>query len=126
MNVIDITLISSGPEITVEVYHNDTLIKTLITNTGTHRLSIDTEPGSNKLTLVHRSQYNVEIGDLSMFDLGSGKLKYLGKFTTCDNRSWTSHVIEPNGSWNLNYQYPVFSWLHKTLNFGWLINPDKE
>lgn len=31
-----------------------------------------------------------------------------------------------NSTWILEYEYPVFSWIHKMLNYGWLIKEDNE
>jgi hypothetical protein len=54
-----------------------------------------------------------------MFDLGQSKLQYLGKFIADSGKAWNSHIIEPGGQWQLIYFYPVFTWLHDTLEMGW-------
>lgn len=124
MNVIDISLSCKEHDVEVNLYHNQTLIQKLTANQGSVRINIDATNISNTLTIAHKSKYNVVVDSISMFEMGHSKLKYLGIYTSKDNRSWSSHIIEPDGTWKLTYQYPVFSWLHKTLNLGWLINPD--
>jgi hypothetical protein len=60
-----------------------------------------------------------------MFDMGGDKLVYQG---VCYNQEniYQSQDIPPGASWVIEYSYPVFSWLHKTLNFGWLVAPDND
>lgn len=55
---------------------------------------------------------NFHIEYLTMYELGQDKIKLLGKW-------------QDNG-WILEYEYPVFTWLHKVLNHGWLIKEDDE
>jgi hypothetical protein len=124
MNVIDITLTCQEHNAVVNCYHNQQLIQTLTANQGPVRICIDAVNASNELTLDHTSQYNVCIVSLSMFEMGQEKLQYLGVYKNNAGQSWNSHVIEAGGQWSLQYQYPVFSWLHTTLNLGWLIKPD--
>jgi len=47
------------------------------------------------------------INDVRMFNLGSKELKQLFDYT--DNKL----VME--------YEFPVFPWLHQKLNFGWIV-----
>lgn len=123
MIVIDIELTCDESCTEVEVHHNDQLMKTVFSGQGITRLIFDTTT-DGVLTLKHKGLYNVHIVNFSIFELGNDKLRYLGVYTNNKGQSWNSHVIEPEGQWSLSYQYPVFSWLHRTLNLGWLIKPD--
>ena len=58
-------------------------------------------------TLIIEGASIEDINDLHMFDLGSKELKQL--FCYKDNRL----VLE--------YNFPVFPWLHQKLNFGWIV-----
>ena len=58
-------------------------------------------------TLVIKNITYEQLDTISMFNLGNDKLKHL--LTYENNRAV------------LNYNYPVFPWLHQTLNFGWIV-----
>jgi hypothetical protein len=65
---------------------------------------------------------DISIKWISMFDIGREKLVYQGQ---CHNQTvYQSQTIIKNTLWTLEYQYPIFTWLHKTLQHGWLIKPD--
>jgi len=65
--------------------------------------------GTNELTI---EGIDYQVNDVSMFDIGNGEL--------------VKHAKTENGIWKLQYEYPVFSWLHKILNHGWLLKEDNE
>lgn len=52
------------------------------------------------------------VNDVTMFDMGSLEI--------------IKHAKNNNGVWTLKYEYPVFSWLHKISQHGWLIKEDDE
>ena len=47
-----------------------------------------------------------------MFDMGSNEI--------------VKQATDENSIWTLKYEYPVFSWLHKILQHGWLLKEDDE
>ena len=65
--------------------------------------------GTNELTI---EGIDYVVNDLSMFNMGNGEI--------------VKHATNENGVWTLKYEYPVFSWLHKILNHGWLLKEDNE
>lgn len=65
--------------------------------------------GTNILT-IEGDDYHVN--DISMFDMGSNEI--------------VKRATNENGVWTLRYEYPVFTWLHKMLNHGWLLKEDNE
>ena len=65
--------------------------------------------GINVLT-VEGIDYRVN--DITMFDMGSNEI--------------IKQATNENGVWTLKYEYPVFSWLHKILQHGWLLKEDNE
>ncbi len=71
---------------------------------------------SNELTCVYGTNLltiegtDYVVNDLSMFDMGSGEI--------------VRNATIEDGVWTLKYEYPVFSWLHKILNHGWLLKED--
>lgn len=70
---------------------------------------LECEYGINVLT-IEGTDYTVN--DVLMFDMGSNEI--------------VKHAVIENGVWALKYEYPVFSWLHKILNHGWLLKEDNE
>lgn len=121
MNIVDIKL--NDVSVEVLVYHNNQLAATIPADGNKHRIQLETQ-SENILMLKNHSDQSVEIDSIEMFSLGKEKLRYLGTFNSDTGDAYQSHVIAPGGSWTLDYQYPVFSWLHRVLNFGWLIEPD--
>jgi hypothetical protein len=47
-----------------------------------------------------------------MHDMGNGEI--------------VKHATNEKGVWTLKYEYPVFSWLHKISQHGWLLKEDNE
>jgi len=70
---------------------------------------VDCVYGINELTI---EGVDYKVNDVSMFDMGNGEI--------------VKHATIENGIWTLKYEYPVFSWLHKILNHGWLLKEDNE
>ena len=60
----------------------------------------------NNILVIKNITYE-QIQNISMFELGENKIKYLLKYK--------------NDQAVLYYDYPVFQWLHKKLNLGWTI-----
>ena len=52
------------------------------------------------------------VNDVSMFNMGNGEI--------------VKHATNEKGVWTLKYEYPVFSWLHKISQHGWLLKEDNE
>lgn len=124
MNVIDISLTSSC-NVPVELYHNDQFLQVVETNSGTVRINADLCDNKNKFTINNTSTVEITIDSLAMYSLGSNNLKYLGVIKNADMQ-YNGHIISGGSVWELTYTYPVFTWLHKTLHFGWLLEPNKE
>jgi hypothetical protein len=65
--------------------------------------------GLNEFTIEGN---NFIVNDVTMFDMGSTEI--------------VKNATNNNGVWTLKYEYPVFSWLHKISQHGWLIKEDDE
>lgn len=65
--------------------------------------------GLNEFTIEGN---NFIVNDVTMFDMGSTEI--------------VKNATNNNGVWILKYEYPVFSWLHKISQHGWLIKEDDE
>ena len=123
MNVIDLTLTWPHDDCQFQICHNGQIIDHDFVQGEAGRIKVDTQ-SQNCLVISNTGQCDLIIDQILMFDLGRDKLKYLGWHHDPNGQIYHSHVIVPGGNWRLSYQYPVFSWLHKTLDFGWLIRPD--
>lgn len=71
--------------------------------------NVECVKGINEFTI---EGIDYTVNDVSMFDMGNGEI--------------VKHATVENGIWTLKYEYPVFSWLHKILNHGWLLKEDNE
>lgn len=118
MNIVTIEF--NTPINSTSIYHNDVMIVESIS--GNCSLILETE-STNKLSIHNDSSDSVYINNVAMFDLGKDRLVYEGM---CHNRDhvYQSQDIPPGAIWVLEYSYPVFTWLYKTLNLGWLYQPD--
>lgn len=102
--------------------HNDQILFAEISN---RHLSIDIDcPVCDSMVfwIDNRGERDIEINNLSMFGHGSDKLKFLGRWSSNDgSNTFSSHWVHSMGRWQLEYQYPTFSWLHQQLHYGWLV-----
>lgn len=99
--------------------HNGSTLTTS-NNDGEILLTCHTFDASNCLEIC--ATVDIKLNDISMFDLGTSKLVYLGHCAT-NNQQIQSQVIPQGSIWSLGYSAPVFSWLHLVLNHGWLVGP---
>jgi hypothetical protein len=117
-NIITITVKFIGNDLgTVKVLHNGSQVAVL-TESGTYTINIETVAAQNLLEL--KPSVRIKVLDLSMFDLGQNKLVYRGVCKT-SNDTYQSQKVNPGDTWELTYSYPVFSWLHHAVGYGWLV-----
>ena len=65
--------------------------------------------GSNEFT-IEGSDFIVN--DVTMYNMGSKDI--------------VRNVTHIEGVWSLKYDYPVFTWLHKISQHGWILKEDDE
>jgi hypothetical protein len=121
MNIVDLEF-GSVPQGLI-ILHNNQVVNHDC-NSNSIRLELDTQ-AQNTLTLFNSGPETVHVQHVTMFDLGRDKLVYLGQCQDQD-RIYQSQCIPPGVRWQLTYDYPVFSWLHQVLDFGWLVAPDRD
>jgi hypothetical protein len=112
---IDVTIGAIG---SVKVIHNDKLIK-IIDSSGQHIFDIDANNGENTFLMV--PLIPIKINQMLMFGLGKNKLVYRGLCCDSDHNIFQSQDVMPGSVWKLDYQTPVFTWLHHALDYGWLV-----
>lgn len=75
----------------------------------------------------------VVIDKVEFFGITDPKFVWAGVYTPKYPEPWHSQQIEKppaqlpqqnymgwNGTWRLDFSVPVFTWMHKTLNLGWV------
>jgi hypothetical protein len=90
------------------VTHNESITikhNGVVVDSGT----LDCVYGTNLITI---EGIDYVVNDVLMFDMGEGEI--------------VKHATNEKGVWTLKYEYPVFSWLHKILQHGWLLKEDNE
>lgn len=99
---------------------SEQVIRVLFTN----KKNTDTVNGLDKAVVVNRITFN---------DIDSNRFVWAGEYYPIYPEPWASeqeHKLEPmvkycsylgwNGQWILPISIPIFTWIHKTENFGWL------
>ena len=115
-NIITVDLSFDTPG-SANVNHNGQWLSTIY-NPGTHTFEVDASQLHNQFVLIPNTQLTVNY--ITMFDLGLEKLVYFGMCNDGASK-FQSQKIEVGHTWELEYQYPVFKWLHSVLDHGWLI-----
>lgn len=90
------------------VTHNESITikhNGVVVDSGT----LDCVYGTNLITI---EGIDYVVNDVLMFDMGEDEI--------------VKHATNEKGVWTLKYEYPVFSWLHKILQHGWLLKEDNE
>jgi hypothetical protein len=103
----------------VEIVHNTTLVGQFKTNSLID-FEIETQPGRNTLQIKSITNQIFNVQFVTMFDLGKEKLVYFGQVFD-QNSVYQSQQVVPGATWSLEYQDPIFVWLHQTLGHGWLL-----
>jgi hypothetical protein len=77
----------------------------------------------------------VVIESISFFDISDPQFIWAGEYRPCYPELWYSEqTVKPaqllknhtylcwNGKWTLTFEVPVFTWIHKVQNLGWIYN----
>ena len=104
----------------MEIYNNGKFI-TSLTDSGIHRFELNDLKKENRLFL-HFTGGNARVNSITMFDMGAEKLKYFGVYREPSGKEYMCQDFTDGGCWYLDFNYPVFTWLHHTLQLGWLLD----
>ena len=113
---LDIQFLSAVGSVTV--LHNQSILN--FDHDGKIVIEAQNLQSTNRLEIF--SDVDVKLVRMSMFDLGSSKLAYLGQCFH-DGEGYQSQEIPKGARWKLEYSAPVFTWLHKVLEHGWIVGP---
>ena len=121
-NFVEITpVLATGVEVIVG--HNTQILYQGPLDTRLE-FEIDHCETNNVFWIDNHSHVDIELDTVAMFEQGHDKLRYMGVFQHQDGiPAWPSHWVHAHGRWSISYEYPVFSWLHQKLQYGWLVKP---
>lgn len=100
-------------------------------------LEFDSPVGWLKITFMNKPDNDpvmaVGIDSIEFFGISDPKFVLAGVYTPKYPEPWYSQQTEKppvqlpqqnymgwNGSWRLDFSVPVFTWMHETLNLGWI------
>lgn len=123
------------PEVFVSV-PGQTIKKTLH---STKRIELEFDAPVGWLEIVFMNKPDTDpdmaviIDQIEFFGISDPKFVWAGTYTPKYPEPWYSQQTEKppaqlpqqtymgwNGTWRLDFTVPVFTWMHKTLNLGWI------
>jgi hypothetical protein len=130
--------IDNPPEILIKVNDNVLYGGQLLTTT-TFDYSIITQPTSHVLTIEFCNASNttsVVIDSITFNKIAGPEFVWAGNYAPIYPEPWATeqlqqgHILAPslkycnylgwNGVWTLNFTTPIFTWIHKIKNLGWI------
>ena len=100
---------------------------------------VDVAQGTHKFFLEFRNKTNhtpemaIEIQQVSFEDIATDRMKWAGLYYPDYPEPWASQQTAPlesviksstflgwNGRWELEFSVPIFTWIHKLENLGWI------
>jgi hypothetical protein len=82
--------------------------------------------GPIQLTVEHRDRNPsdgvtaVVVNSVKINDIESDKIVYHGIYYPTGMPSRRTNYVDFNGIWVLDFDAPVYTWLHKVLGLGWI------
>ena len=110
----------------------------------THNFSIEQDllPGQHTIAVEFTNKKNndtqdnldkaVVIEQITFNNITDQKFVWVGQYRPCYPEPWASqqtnllpvldhqNYLGWNGKWTLTFDVPVFTWIHKTLDLGWI------
>lgn len=101
---------------------------------GSYSLSIDFFNKTDKDTILEKNlDMAVVIDRIEFNKISNPKFVWEGEYSPIYNPEWVKQqTVAPaavlknttylgwNGTWKLNFTVPIFTWIHKTLDYGWI------
>ena len=135
---------STSPKITYKL--NNLVLDTIVLD-HENRLyfSLDLPQGNNKFEIIFMNKVNdtpdmaVEILEVEIEDIVVDRFKWASRYYPLYPEPWASQQTDPlpefqssatymgwNGKWELNFEVPIFTWIHQLENLGWIYAPDPD
>jgi len=101
---------------------------------GQHSVSITFDNKTDADTIVEKNlDMAVIIDSIEFNKISNPRFVWEGEYRPIYNPEWVKQqTVEPaavlknstylgwNGTWKLNFTVPIFTWIHKTLDYGWI------
>lgn len=134
----------TSPVITYKL--NDLLINTLVLDKESRlHFSLDLNQGNNKFEIIFTNKTNetpdmaVEILEVGIEDIVVDRFKWASRYYPSYPEPWASRQTTAlpeshpsatymgwNGRWELNFEVPIFTWIHRLENLGWIYGTDPD
>jgi hypothetical protein len=135
---------ADNPVITYVV--NDLVINTIVLDKESRlHFSLDLCQGNNKFEIIFANKTDatpdmaVEIVEVGIENIVVDRFKWASKYYPVYPEPWASQQADPlpefqssatymgwNGRWELNFEVPIFTWIHQLEALGWIYVPDPK
>ena len=107
--------------------------------------SLDLDQGNNKFEIIFTNKINetpdmaVEILEVEIEGIVVDRFKWASRYYPLYPEPWASQQTDPlpeyqssatymgwNGRWELNFEVPIFTWIHRLEALGWIYAPDSD
>jgi hypothetical protein len=107
--------------------------------------SLDLIRGNNKFEINFMNKTDdipdmaVEILEVGIENIVVDRFKWASKYYPVYPEPWASQQVDSlpefqssatymgwNGRWELNFEVPIFTWIHQLENLGWIYAPDPK
>ena len=141
-----VTLVPHGAVKPVISYGLDQVIDTVKLNdliTLTFDLSLSKGPSTFFIEFYNKTDNTpdmaVEIQSVTVEGMTLDRFKWASRYYPLYPEPWASQQTDPlpefqssatymgwNGKWELNFEVPIFTWIHQLENLGWIYAPDPD
>ena len=134
INLIPRGSVSPHIKITVGDYYREMYLE----NPLLLSFSMDFDSGPQKFILEFDNKVNdsaVEIGNVEFEGMTLDRFKWSSRYYPVYPEPWVSEQLLPlpeyqesatylgwNGRWELYFETPIFTWIHRLENLGWIYN----
>ena len=133
-----------SPVITYKL--NNLVINTIVLDKESRlHFSLDLDQGNNKFEIIFTNKINetpdmaVEILEVEIEGIVVDRFKWASRYYPLYPEPWASQQTDPlpeyqssatymgwNGRWELNFEVPIFTWIHRLEALGWIYAPDSD
>lgn len=123
------------PEVFLSVPGHTT--REILSSTKTIQLEFNAPVGWIEIVFMNKPELDhnmaVSVDKIEFFGISDPRFVWAGVYTPKYPEPWYSQQIEKplaslpqqnymgwNGKWRLDFTVPVFTWMHKTMNLGWM------
>jgi len=136
---IAVTLTPVYDKITPEVFLSvpGYTTREILSSTKTIQLEFNAPVGWLEVVFMNKPELDhnmaVSVDKIEFFGISDPRFVWAGVYTPKYPEPWYSQQIEKppaslpqqnymgwNGKWRLDFSVPVFTWMHKTMNLGWI------